>query len=136
MSRLSAFLNPVESQEEREVVISRRFVDEDGKAIPFRIRALSQAENDEITRKSRKVHRVNGQMQERLDSVEFSRRMVVEGTVDPDFTSTELCQKAGTLDPLEVPGRMLLAGEYSKLLQAITALSGFDDADLEDEAKN
>ena len=32
----------------------------------------------------------------------------------------------GTLDPLEVPGRMLLVGEYARLSQAILALSGLD----------
>ena len=41
MSKLSAFLHPVAVQEEKEVVVSRRFQDEDGKPVPFRIRALT-----------------------------------------------------------------------------------------------
>lgn len=75
-------------------------------------------------------------MQEYLDSTEFSQRMVVAATVDPDFSSTEICQAFGVLDPLLVPGKMLLGGEFARLLSAITELSGFDDNFVEDEAKN
>lgn len=65
--------------------------------------------------------------------------MVLAATVEPDFSSKELCDKFGVLDPLQVPGRMLLAGEFSALLGAITNLSGFDRDSLEaleEEAKN
>lgn len=148
MSRLYDFLHPVAAQEEKDVVISKRFIqrdeqgnpilDEQGNAIPkpFKIKALTQAENDAITRQSRKTRKVNGQIQEYLDSTEFSQRMVVAATVDPDFSNTEMCQAYGVLDPLMVPGKMLLGGEYARLLSAITELSGFDDSFTEDTAKN
>lgn len=73
-------------------------------------------------------------MVEQLDSTDFSRRMVVAATVEPDFRAKELCDAYGVLDPLMVPGKMLLSGEYAKLLRAITELSGFED--MEDEVKN
>ena len=60
--------------------------------------------------------------------------MVVAATVEPDFRAKELCDAYGVLDPLLVPGKMLLSGEYAKLLRAITELSGFED--MEDEVKN
>lgn len=50
MSKLSAFLHPVTTSEEKEVVISNRFQDESGQPVPFKIRALTQEENDAITR--------------------------------------------------------------------------------------
>lgn len=148
MSKLYDFLHPVATQEEKDVVVSKRFIqrdeqgnpvlDEQGNIIPrpFKIRAMTQAENDAITRQSRKTRKVNGQVQEYLDSTEFSQRMVVAATVDPDFSSTEICQAFGVLDPLLVPGKMLLGGEFARLLSAITELSGFDDNFVEDEAKN
>ena len=136
MSKLSAFLHPVTAAEEREVVISKRFQDEKGNPVPFKIRALSQAENDAVTKKATRRLRENGQAVERLDSVDFSRRMVVAATVYPDFSSTELCEGYGVMDPLLVPGKMLLSGEYARLLKEIMALSGFEDAGAEDEAKN
>lgn len=136
MSRLSAFLHPVSAAQEKEIVISNRFQDEAGNPVPFKIRSLTQEENDAITKKATKTRKVGGQSQEYLDSVDFSRRMVVAATVEPDFTSKELCDGYGVLDPLQVPGKMLLSGEYAKLLQEITALSGFDGGDVEAEAKN
>lgn len=136
MSKLSAFLHPVTAQEEKEVVISKRFVDGQGNPAPFRIRALTQEENDRITKQATRQVKVNGQIVERLDNVDFSRRMVVAATVEPDFSSKEMCDAYGVLDPLLVPGKMLLSGEYGRLMAEITQLSGFGDDTAEDEAKN
>lgn len=135
-SKLSAFLHPAKAQEEKEIIISKRFQDENGNPVPFKIRSLTQAENDAIASKSRRTRKVSGQMQEYLDPVENSRRIVVAATLEPDFSDRELCEAYGTMDPLEVPGRMLKSGEYSKLLSAIMDLSGFDLNSVEDEAKN
>ena len=134
MSSLSAFLNPVSGQETRDIVISRRFVGEDGNPVPFRIRSLTQAENEALRKRSMKTRRVNGQAQEYLDSAEFSSRMIVAATVEPDFSSKELCDAYGVLDPLMVPGKMLMAGEYAALMGAITDLCGFSDT--AEEVKN
>ena len=134
MSKLSTFLHPVAVSEEKEIVISKRFQDEKGNPVPFKIRALTQEENDTITKQATRRAKVNGQMVEQLDSTDFSRRMVVAATVEPDFRAKELCDAYGVLDPLLVPGKMLLSGEYAKLLRAITELSGFED--MEDEVKN
>ena len=135
MSKLTAFLNPVNSDEKKEIVISKRFVDEKGDPIPFKIRAITQAENDQIIKASKRSVKVNGVMQEKLDTTEMSRRLVVEGTVFPDFRDSELCKGYNTMNPYEVPGKMLLAGEYSNLLAEINKLSGFD-VDVEEAAKN
>lgn len=145
MSNFSAFLHPV-AAEDREVLVSHRFIrrddmgnpvlDEAGKPVPmpFKIRALTQEENDQITREATRQVKWKGQTVDKLDSADFARRMVVEATVVPDFRSTEVCSAYGVLDPLMVPGKMLLSGEFSRLLQAITELSGFDT--VEDQVKN
>jgi hypothetical protein len=136
MSRLSAFLNPVSVEETREVIISKRFVDEDGKPVPFVIRALRQEENEAIVKKCRRMKRMpNGQMQEITDTSELSRRLIVAATVEPDFSDAKLCEHYGVIDPVELPGKMLLAGEFAALSSAITDLSGFG-ADLSADAKN
>lgn len=135
MSNLSAFLNPVNSVDRQEVVVSKRFRGEDGKPVPFVIRPISQAENDDLIRKSTRHSKVNGQWVDRLDKTEYGHRVVVAATVEPDFACEEMCKAYGTLDPLEVPGKMLLTGEYGKLSQAIMELSGLDD-DPEETAKN
>lgn len=139
MSRLSAFLHPVQTAVEKEVLISTRFQDENGEPVPFRIRAITQEQNDALTAKCRRVQTVGGRRQEYLDTAQLNRELVAAATVEPDFSSAEVCEAYGTKIPTQVPGRMLLAGEYDALLREIMALSGFDAGAaeaLEDEAKN
>lgn len=102
----------------------------------FKIQSLFQEESENIAKLSRKTKKVNGKQQESLDATEFSRRMVLAATVEPDFSSTELCESLGVMDPLLVPGKLLLSGEFNKLVSAITELSGFDALELEETAKN
>lgn len=136
MDNLNAFLNPVQSAGPLEVIISRRFLGEDGKPVPFKIRPVTQEENDSLTRSSTRRIKMNGQNVEKLDTALYGRRLVVAATVEPDFRSEELCKAYNTMDPLEVPGRMLLAGEYGRLSKEIMRLSGFAEDDLEEQAKN
>ena len=136
MSNLSAFLKPAYLREEKEIVISKRFLDEQGNPAPFKIRSVSQEENEQITRASKRQRKVGSMVQEHLDSIEYGRRLVVTGTMVPDFRAKEMCEAYGTLDPMQVPGKMLTAGEFAALLDAISELSGFDAETPEDEAKN
>jgi len=135
MSNLQAFLHPVQSADVQEVVISRRFIGENGKPIPFKIRPLTQEENARISKQSMRLVKGGKRGEKALDNIEYTNRIVVEATVEPDFRSEELCRAYGTMDPVEVPGKMLLAGEYKRLMDAIMELSHFED-DLEDEVKN
>ena len=138
MDNLQAFLNPVSAEEVKEVVISKRFVDKDGKPIPFRIKTIMQEENERITRKCRKVETIRGQRVESLDNQKYNRALIVACTVEPDFRNADLCKAYGTVDPLDLPGKMLTVGEANNLAREILDLNGFsDEAErLEDEAKN
>lgn len=135
MSALSAFLHPTVTREEKEVIISNRFLGEDGKPVPFKIRSLTQEENAAIIKAATRQKKVDGQWQDSIDANELSARTVVEATIFPDFRSAELCEKYGTKDPVQVPGKMLLAGEFARLINAVSKLSGFDKS-LDEEAKN
>ena len=135
MSALSAFLHRAVTREEKEVVISRRFLGEDGKPVPFKIRSLTQEENAAIIKAATRQKKVDGQWQDSIDANELSARTIVEATVFPDFRSAELCETYGTKDPVQVPGKMLLAGEFGRLIDAVSKRSGFDKS-LDEEAKN
>lgn len=135
MSVLSAFLHPITTTEEKEVVISKRFVDEKGNPVPFKIKAITQEENDKLVKAATRVEEKNGRRVEWLDSVDFARRLVVASTVSPDFSSKEMCDVYGVVSPLMVPGKMLLSGEYNRLMDEITSLSGLS-SNLEEEVKN
>ena len=57
----------------------------------------------------------------------------------PDFRAADLCEAYGVLDPELVLGKMLLAGEFAGLSDAISELSGITDeayAQAGEEAKN
>lgn len=135
MSKLDAFLNPAkEAIETKDIIVSRRFQDKDGNPVPFTIQSILQTENDKLiqscTRRGKKGER------DRFDSMQYNRKLVLACTVFPDFSNAELCKKYGVIDPEETPGAMLMTGEYAALLKAIEQTNGFEDADLEEEAKN
>lgn len=136
MSSLYAFLHPVKPEEYKEVFISDRFKDEEGNVMPFKVRALTQEENDGLMMKSRKRITVNGKIQESIDTIDYARRIVVAATVEPDFTNKEICSAYGVVDPMLVPGKMLLAGEFNKLSQAISELSNISAQEESEEIKN
>lgn len=134
MSKLSAFLHPVQP-EPKEVIISDRFVDDNGDPVPFKIRPLTQEENDALVKRAKRTKTVNGMVQEYVDSSTLSRSIVLAATVEPNFAEKELCDAYGVVDPSLVPVKMLLSGEYANLAKAINDLSGFN-ANVEGEAKN
>lgn len=133
MSRLAAFLHPAKLDEQKEIFISERFCDESGRPAPFTIKALSQAENEAIGKKCLKG--------DKWDDIEYTQRLVLAATVEPNFADKELLAAfspdpaSPLLDPLQLPGRMLRTGEYSKLVNEIMQLSGFD-RDITAAAKN
>lgn len=149
MSKLYDFLHPISVAEEKEVIVSRRFVqrddkgepvlDKNGEMIPkpFKVKAISQAENDALVKAATLTYKDRtGAKVKDFDRQKYVRSLIVAATVEPDFRDKALCEGFGTLNPEEVPGKMLLAGEFQKLADAISELSGFDDDSAEEEAKN
>lgn len=138
MSNLQAFMTP-NTEETREVIISDRFKDKDGKVVPFVIKSLSQWENEEIKRRSSIPITKNGVVVgDKLDSEKYGRELVLASVTTPNFRDSELCKCYATMDPLEVPSKMLRVGEYNRLVKAINNLNGLNDdlGVLEEEAKN
>lgn len=125
-------------EETKEVVISKRAKREDGSPVPFVLRAIDQETNDKLIRRSQRRVKMNGQLVTELDSEKYGKLLVQACVVEPDFKNTELCEYYKTVDPLDVPSRMLSSGEYAKLMQEINCLNGFDDIDgvLGETAKN
>lgn len=139
MGVLKAFLNPEPIEQTKEVYVSKRFKGEDGKPVPFIIKTISQDMNADIARKCKTTKVVKGQSVTTNDTELYTNRVVVECTVQPDFRDADLCKAYGTLDPAEVPGKMLTGGEYTTLVEAIFRLNGFDVdpvIEAEEEAKN
>lgn len=139
MATLNAFLRP-EKPEDKEIFVSDRFKGEDGQPVPFKIRAITEEESAAIRKKATTVRRDrNGQTVREFDAAKYTRLFVIAGTVEPDFRASDLCEAYGVLDPELAVGKMLLAGEFARLSEAISELSGISDeavAAVRDEAKN
>jgi hypothetical protein len=138
MGNLQAFMLPPVEEEQKEVMISDRFKEGD-KVIPFKIKVISQETNEGLRKKaSRPIRQNNTVVGVDFDTDLYGKLLLQACVVYPNFKDAELCDFYKTKDPLEVPGRMLTAGEYNKLIKEINILNGFlDDPNiLEDEAKN
>lgn len=137
-NKLHAFLNP-EMPQEKEIFVSDRFKDEDGKTVLFRVRPISQEENAKLQKAAKRMVTTKQGTTEELDTAKYTKLLILAGTAFPDFRDNELCEAYGTKIPEEVPGKMLLAGEYHILSEAISDLSGFNAAaqkEIGEEAKN
>ncbi|WP_426616437.1 phage tail assembly chaperone [Bacillus velezensis] len=126
--------------EEVEVPISKRFVDKQGKVIPFVFKAITTERIDELEKENTTYKNVKGRGRvKELDSQRFYARIAVETTVYPDFKAKELREAYKTEDPVEVAKRVLsVGGEYANWLNKAIEINGFDDdlEDLEEAAKN
>ena len=138
MSSLKAFFaQNVQQNDIIEFVVSDRFKDENGKPIPWKLRALSEAENAEIRRKATSKARVGGRYVYQFDPEEYVARIVAASVVFPDLKDAELQKSYGVMGEVELLRRMLLAGEYTKLTRKVQEINGFEDIqELVDEVKN
>ena len=139
MGVLEAFLHPIAVEETKKVEVSKRYVGEDGKPVPFEFKTIPQGENSQLIKKFTRRKLVNGTTPEIFDTTGYTNALIVECTVPPDFQDSRMCEAYGVLDPMLVPGKMLLSGEYSALVGEIMKLNGFDADSLlkdEEEAKN
>lgn len=126
--------NPVDNLTE-EVIVSKRFKDKDGNLLKFKIKAMTNAEFDEIRKAATTVKK--GRKVE-FDAHKFNLRMVINHTVEPDFKHADSIKKLGCSTSDDYVQRVLLPGEVAALAQKIQELSGFDVSmeDLVEEAKN
>lgn len=140
MNSIKAFLQPPVMENVEEVIISKRFAGEDGKPVPFKVRAISQEVNNRLIAKATKKRKQDGQIFNELDNTKYMAALVVACTVEPDFKNSELCAYYQTANPEDVPMRMLSTGEFARLSRKIREINGMlNDEEYEEaaeEAKN
>ena len=119
MGDIKAFLLPPVMEETKEAVITKRAKGPDGKPVPFVLRAIDQETNDRLIRRAQRTSKVNGQTVRELDTEKYGKLLISACVIEPNFKDAELCAYYKTVDPLDVPGKMLSSGEYAKLMQEI-----------------
>lgn len=127
MSSLSAFLNPVEAIG-KDVVISERF-QEKGNPVHWKLCPVTQEQNAEIVKKHTKR---NKKGEQEFDRIAYSQELAAAGVVFPDLNNAELQKAYGVIGAPKLLGKMLLVGEYGKLLQEVQKISGLED-DINDD---
>lgn len=128
MSQLSAFFaqNTVAELTE-EIVVSERFKGEDGSPIPWKLRSMSEAENEQIRKSAtRQVKGKNGVKVAETNPEEYLAKLAVNSIVFPDLKNEDLQRSYGVLGADQLLKKMLLSGEYAGLLQKVQEINGFD----------
>lgn len=120
-NQFSAFMaNRVKKVKLKEVVVSDRMVNEAGEPEKWKIKTLSASE-DKALRK-RNTHVANSLKTGSagyFDNVEYMDDIVVECVVYPDLNDAELQASYEINGAKALLGKMLTAGEYNTLLQAV-----------------
>ncbi|WP_068782260.1 phage tail assembly chaperone [Paenibacillus sp. GM2] len=139
MSQLSLFFaQNVVSEISEEVIISPRFMDEAGKPIPWKLRSMTEEENEAIRKSSQRKIKERGIVTLDTNSDEYLAKLVVASVVFPDLKDAELQKSYGVLGSDQLLRKMLLPGEYATLLQKVQEVNGFDRDvnELAEEVKN
>jgi hypothetical protein len=128
MSELSAFYAQNAAVETTEdFVVSPRFKDKDGKAIPWKLRSITEEENKELRKAATKRTKGKyGQFTSEMDANEYMAKMVVASVSYPDLKNAELQKSYGVLGSEILLRKMLLPGEFSALSEQVQTLNGFD----------
>ena len=131
---LAAFLQPKQVQN-KEVVISDRFLGEDGKPVPFEIRPILTDEAQTLMKQNMKSKKDGSQD---FDNSGYQADMIAAAVVFPDLKNAELQKAYGVLGERELLMHMLLIGEYTQRRNAVFELAGiYDDLNAKiEEAKN
>jgi len=139
---LSAFMaqNAIQP-EEIEFVASKRFVDENGKPIPWKIRCITSTEDEALRKSCTKRVPIPGKRNQYTQEVDYNLylgKLAVACTVFPDLNDAELQDSYGVMGADVLLKTMLTPGEYVNYLTKIQEINGFDVdmQDLVDEVKN
>lgn len=100
-------------RQEREVILSDRLA-KDGGQMLWRIRPMSQRENEDIWRRCGE------------DEKRYEGAVLAESVVFPDLKDAVLQNSYGVVGAERLLARLLLAGEYDRLRMAVEEINGGD----------
>ncbi|KKO50970.1 phage tail assembly chaperone [Paenibacillus sp. DMB20] len=140
MSDFSMFFAGQSSAEITEqFVVSVRFKDAEGNPVPWKLRSITEEENQECRKAAtRKVKGKNGIFTPEVDPNEYMSKLIVASVTFPDLKNSELQKSYGVLGAESLLRKMLLPGEFAALGERVQALNGFDRDmnELVEEVKN
>lgn len=143
MSKFSRFMKKNKIVKENTTYIATKsLVDENGEPLPWTIRPLTTAENDEIRDECMKEIPVPGKpgmYRPKLDTSKYVAKMICKCVVEPNLNDAELQDSYGVMTPESLLKEMVDdPGEYQNFMTFIQKFNGFDTTmdDKVTEAKN
>ncbi|OLN21872.1 phage portal protein [Domibacillus antri] len=125
---------------EEEVIVSRRFKDNEGKVIPFVMKPIPTERIEQLENECYKPkYEGSKKVGEEFDRARWIARMSLESTIYPDFRDKELLKAHGVVDPVDAVKKVLsVGGEYAEFMRAGQRINGYFDTfeDLVIDAKN
>lgn len=129
--------------EDREVAVSKRFVDDDGKPLTWRIHAITPEENEALQEQHTKLVPApgkagkRGQMVPRIDTGKYGAALVAACVAYPDLNNAALQDSYSVKDAVSLLRNMLTPGELADLQAEASDVCGFLTLDEQVEtAKN
>lgn len=140
MGKINYFLKEKkEIVENKKVVVSKGFKDENGEPIAWEIRQISQAESDQLKEDCTIRTKKKGarDITENFQSAKFTNALITSAVVYPDLKDPDTLKSYGLLKISDLLPKMLTVGEYSDLAEAVLEHNGLDaDEEIIEAAKN
>lgn len=137
---LKAFLyENVSSGDIVEEEVSDRFKDDDGAPIKWHFKPISEERNSELRKSCQRRVRIGKRIQEQTDTDEYLYKLVAETVVFPNLKDATLQQSWGVKGATELIKKMLLPGEFGRVVEIVQEVNGFEPEafqELVEEAKN
>lgn len=122
--------------ENKKIAISKRFLDEKGKPMPWELRALTEKENAAIKDSCTSKANFKGRETTKFNGSLYSARLCTATVVYPDLKDAELQASYGVVGEEALLAEMLLPGEYSALAEIAQEINGFDLERLEKDVES
>lgn len=138
MSLTAFFRDKAKKPENQKIVVSNRF-QENGKPIPWEIRAITEDEDAKIKSDCTTVNVFKGRQTTKFDSQKYTNKLIAACVLFPDLRDAELQKSYGVTSDDALVKAMLISGEHANLLQAVNEINGFNAErvdDTKEEVKN
>ncbi|MDY2987688.1 MAG: hypothetical protein SOR77_08660 [Peptoniphilus sp.] len=126
--------NVVSAFNEKQIVVSDRFKDENGEVLKWTIKPMKASQ---ILEASDNAVVTRGRTAE-FKSSQYFLGIVINSVVYPDLNNAELQDSYGVMDSYSLINAMLNAEEFQRLQTECNKINGLDKTfeDLKDEVKN
>ncbi len=104
--------------------------------VNFKVKAITNEEFYDIREQASYTVGKGSNKETKVNQQELQSLIVAKGVVEPDFSNKDVLKKFNASDAAGAVGKSLFVGELITLQDAILRLSGFDDGEGVEEAKN